>query len=279
MQYSILITLVSDLHQEFHTSTEELLGTMKFERLPSTEICVLAGDIGYPLTRKGRKLSIDKKFVSLLQQFKKRYWTVLFVPGNHEYYQAQELKINDIDTIDQLMRQACQEIGVIFLNCNSWIDPLNKIEFIGCTLWSLISSKTWKQMNDSHVFKDMNSYISKHVDHVGWLTKTLEQKTKYPRIIITHHLPSFEMVHPKFRYSDINDGFYSNMEHLLKKKDEYKISAWLCGHSHEKRSKIICGVPVHCNPLGYPGETTSFGHESLCIKLDLDSESSQSVLL
>jgi hypothetical protein len=98
----------------------------------------LAGDIGHPILREIKEIrddkvssrySINPSFLYLLKKFKERYPTTIFVPGNHEYYQAKELKVLDqIDTIDNVMRLACEEAKVIFLNCDQWMDPKTGIE-------------------------------------------------------------------------------------------------------------------------------------------------------
>jgi Icc-related predicted phosphoesterase len=253
------LTLVSDLHREFKKDTKSLLASMQFDNLPKTKICVLAGDIGHPVLRKtsSGEYSCNPSFVHILKKFRERYPTVLFVSGNHEYYQAKSLGLKNQDAltkIDQVIQKACDKAKVIHLNCSTWIDPDSKIEFIGCTLWSLMSHRTFLQMNDKNVFSDVDELLTQHVRHVKWLSSVLEIKdleSKHPRVVITHYLPSFQMVHPKFALSTLNDGFCSKLDHLLTTKNA---KAWLCGHTHEYIKKEIGGVQVVCNPLGYPGE-------------------------
>jgi len=273
LNVALNVTLVSDLHREFYRHSTPLFDTLRMELLPQTRICVMAGDVGYPLLRRSEGYSPDPSFIHILKEFKKRYPVVLFVPGNHEYYQAQEYKAS-MDKIDQVMKRACEEAKVIFLNCNTWMDEETNCEFIGCTLWSLMSQQTWLKMNDSKVFSNVDSLNEKHISHVKWLTQTLTKTDSVgsmptKRIVITHHLPSFQMVHPKFTMSTINDGFCSNLEYLLQDKSLNKISMWLCGHTHEYVQKVIHNVVVVCNPLGYPKESrqTEFRREAISMQL------------
>jgi len=172
LNVALNVTLVSDLHREFYRHSTPLFDTLRMELLPQTRICVMAGDVGYPLLRRSEGYSPDPSFIHILKEFKKRYPVVLFVPGNHEYYQAQEYKAS-MDKIDQVMKRACEEAKVIFLNCNTWMDEETNCEFIGCTLWSLMSQQTWLKMNDSKVFSNVDSLNEKHISHVKWLTQTL----------------------------------------------------------------------------------------------------------
>ena len=189
------------------------------------------------------------------------------MPGNHEYYQAKELKLLDqIDTIDNVMRLACEEAKVIFLNCDQWMDPKTGIEVVGCTLWSLVSGKTWSKMNDHQVFSSVDKCVEVHGNHALWLTKALQKPSEHPRIVITHHLPSFDLIPLKFALSEINDGFCSNLNHLFQ-KSQSNLQAWIFGHTHERVDKEINGIRMLCNPFGYPGEKreTNFSFESVII--------------
>jgi len=251
------------------------LNFFNFEKLPQTNICILAGDIGYPLIqldnkedrRKKKAISLSLDFLDFLKEFKKIYKTVIFVPGNHEYYQTRELKMPDdvITETDKIMKLACEQANVIFLNCNTYVDPETSIEFIGCTLWTLISSKTFDNMNDDKIFRNHIEYGTKHLEHIKWLTSISERPTQNKRVIITHHLPSAQMIHPKS--SDMNDGFYCNCEDLIKQS---KPLAWFCGHTHERMTKVIENVLVTCNPWGYPGENreTTFSYDPILLSLN-----------
>ncbi len=264
----IRITLLSDLHREFYSSSKKLFAAIPLSKLPDTDICVLAGDISHPLLIKKHQPSklevkeptVNPSFVALLRAFKLKYQTVLYVSGNHEYYQAKEMKITDLAVIDKVIRAACEEVGIVFLNCNTWIDTVHQVEWVGCTLWSMISERTYQQMEDRNALS-FETYIRTHLAHVKWLTATLESESKYRRIVITHHLPSLRMVHPKYKFSTINDGFCSNLEHLFRPST---MIGWVCGHTHERMNTRIAGIKVVCNPLGYPGEKreTSFCYDA-----------------
>jgi Icc-related predicted phosphoesterase len=275
LMQQIKLYLVSDLHRECHASSKSLLAAIDFSKFPHSNICVLAGDIGYPLLeRRGKGVdklpSVNPQFLHILKTFRAQFCNVLFVTGNHEYHQARDFKVS-VEQVDAVVQRACDEAKVIFLNCKSWVDVETKVEFLGCTLWSDMSEETWQRMEDSKAFRTNEECQKKHIEHVTWLAKTLASPARYPRIVVTHHLPSFKLVHAKYKDSPLNDGFCSDQEKLLK---GHSICAWLCGHTHERITSAVCSVPIFSNPLGYPGEKreTSFSQDE--VEIDLNSPTS-----
>ena len=243
---------VSDLHLEFYKKLKHLLNYIKFDEWPqNVNILVLAGDI---MNIRSEDKSLKERFKKLIKLFKEKYKYVMYVPGNHEYYGCKKATIS-INDADQLLKETCQQLGVIFLQKSKFalLLPGRQINFFGCTLWTLMSEKTFSMMND-HKATDSNKDIIKlHIDHEKWLRNELSENTKdstHDTVVITHHLPSHQLVHPKFLYSSINDGFCSNMDHVF----NYKINFWIYGHSHESVRRSIKNTYCANNPGGYPGE-------------------------
>jgi hypothetical protein len=243
---------------------------LRLQQLPCTDLCILAGDIGYPLLKRSgtkRGFSACPKWTNLLEKIKSKYKYVLYVPGNHEYYQAVEYK-TDSKQIDELMREACDKIGVTFLNCNSWQHPeYSDMEFFGCTLWSDMKASSWEQMNDNKAFVRHQDFVDAHHHHFQWLKESLEGSSRRYKCVITHYLPSFELIHPRFATSSINDAFVVNCELLMK---EARVHAWFFGHSHESCGKVCEGVRCFANPLGYPLENkwTTFSYDPISLFAD-----------
>ena len=70
-------------------------------------------------------------------------------------------------------------------------------------------------------------------------------------IVITHHLPTFKVIHSKYKDSiELNSFFASNSDELISDPVIY----WIYGHTHTASSHNINGVKVLCNPKGYPNE-------------------------
>ena len=79
----------------------------------------------------------------------------------------------------------------------------------------------------------------------------MPKKHEGPTIVVTHHLPSFDSIHPMFHRSGVNalnPGFYSSLDYLLVEQD---IDYWFHGHSHATVEYEIAGTKVRMNPLGY----------------------------
>ena len=94
---SIQVTLISDLHRECYKKSKHLFKNINLDKLPKTEICILAGDIGCPLLKRIKidcGFSVCPKWRHILKIFKSRYEHVLYIAGNHENYQAIEFKYN-----------------------------------------------------------------------------------------------------------------------------------------------------------------------------------------
>ena len=68
--------------------------------------------------------------------------------------------------------------------------------------------------------------------------------------VITHHLPSFRLIHPQFWGSDINPCFASAADTLLRSP----VRLWIYGHSHTCSHHIVKDVMCVSNAKGYLNE-------------------------
>lgn len=240
---------VSDLHLEFYKKLKHLLNYVKFNEWKDADILILAGDI---VNIRSENPSLKKRFIKLIKLFKAKYKYVMYVAGNHEYYGYKNE--NTLDTVadaDRILKETCQANGVIFLQKSKFTLQLpdRQINFFGCTLWSLVTKKTFSMMNDHKAVDNYDDINILHIDHERWLRNELSKNT-HDSVVITHHIPSYGLIHPKFSYSMINDGFCSNMDHIF----DHKINFWIYGHSHETTKCTIKNTYCASNPGGYPGE-------------------------
>ena len=239
------VTICSDLHLEFYHNLEDCVFLQKILTVdPRSDTLIIAGDFGYPY---GKKNEINKIYQSVLTKFKERFKHIIYVAGNHEYYQTINMDLS-IDYTDLWIKNICDQLGIHFLQKDSWIHPLG-VEFVGCTLWTQISHEAYDRMNDSvYAVKSRYEYMGLHNDHLGWLEQKLENTTN-PTIVVTHHLPSYKGISPKFKDYE-NSGFATNLDHLFKNP----VIGWISGHTHEPASVEINGIQLHINPIGYRGE-------------------------
>jgi len=179
-----------------------------------------------------------------LQNLTKEFEHIIYVPGNHEYYQSH----GNLAQVESDIKFICDTLGIHFLQKDSWIHP-NGIRFVGCTLWSDIDEKGCLQSNDFvHIFDKQQDYLLLHLNHKQWLQETLATSNK-PTIVVTHHLPSFQGVAAKFQ-GENNTGYATNLESLF----QFPVIGWICGHTHFPANIKINHIPLYINPIGYPGE-------------------------
>ena len=67
-------------------------------------------------------------------------------------------------------------------------------------------------------------------------------------VVVTHHLPTLEVVTPHHKGSVLNSAFATELSELIA---DSHIDAWIYGHSHTNIDAEINGTKVVCNQMGY----------------------------
>lgn len=227
------IFAISDLHSEF--------GDTKFP-MPEADVCVLAGDIG--------SLSKAHKYESVLKTIRAKYEHVVLVPGNHEFYGSKYM----YGKVLQQLKEICDRVGVVLLNQSSVV--IDGVRFVGAILWTHIDVLGWAYINDgAHVFRTAIEMQIAHKSDLNFLERELKNQD-LPTIIVTHHLPHKNLIHPKFADSKYNSAF---MTDVSKNLNLQRVPYWFCGHTHEYVETVDGIDETHqtriiANPVGYPGE-------------------------
>ena len=119
----------SDLHLEFHDSNTFSDVLRKIQ--PKAEICVLAGDIGYPF---------QENYTIFLKHMNDLFKHVFLIHGNHEYYQLKENKGKSMTEIFDRTNSIIKDNNLknIHFLYNSHYD-LDGYRFYGTVLWTKIS--------------------------------------------------------------------------------------------------------------------------------------------
>jgi predicted phosphohydrolase len=239
------IRYLSDLHLEF-IKPHKIQKYLKNIKPDLEEICILAGDIGNPY-KEHYKLFMEY----INQSFKHTF----VITGNHEYYN------NDItETNEYLMEYFKQYDHITFLNNN--YELYDNYYFIGTTLWSKITNPLY-EINDVHKIKDF-TYLkcnSLNMLAIDFLEHTMEEILENNKnikniIIITHHVPSYELINSKYLTTQMrpyNQWFNCNMNSFIDKYNEL-IIGWFYGHTHSSAYNILHNIHFCCNPIGYPNE-------------------------
>jgi hypothetical protein len=97
-----------------------------------------------------------------------------------------------------------------------------------------------------------------HEDCRAFLVKELSNVTNQKTIVVTHHLSTFLNYPEKYRHSELNTAFATELFDLI---EPSSVDYWIFGHSHEVVSDFKIGkTTVTTNQLGYVeyGEHTIF---------------------
>jgi predicted phosphohydrolase len=238
----VQINYVSDIHLEFYK--KDCFDKI-FHFPDNGEILCLAGDIGYPQ---------HDNYNKFLKYCSDKFKYVVLIAGNHEYYMGQS-----IDEVNNMIQLICSQYNnVVFLNNSTYYCEEYDLYVVGSTLWTDINGLT----NDNIVgYNDFNKIDSMNLDTMNELhSKSIEflsnelgrlEGSKSKVIVMTHHLPSYKMIHNKYKGSPLSPLFANNMDEYFEK---YKIDVWICGHSHAIMKETINKTQILLNPMGYPGE-------------------------
>ena len=241
----MLFHIFSDIHLEFckEYSMKDHVNSKEDINL------IIAGDIGYP------ESDYYKNFI---RRCSKLYNNVFVIAGNHEYYKksVEETNILLDNFYDNLKNENIN--NVFYLN-NKMIQH-NGIYIIGSTLWSYVDETAKSApINDYRQIKDFTFDINNNMYQENY--KFIDTSIKYVKemnakcIVITHHLPSFELIEDKYKeYGDMNKFFASNSHELIREPVLY----WIYGHTHSSYQTQINNVKLMCNPKGYIGELSRY---------------------
>ncbi len=264
--------ILSDLHLEFYginslteltTQIPSLYQDITAElRLNcfNDVILILAGDINY---------ITSNSYWDFLADCTKYYQQVICIPGNHEYYQTTELPKKTYIELNELIRFRANLIPNLhyLLGDKITIDRgSNKYTFIGNTMWSIVSKKVTTSIKDyKYIYDNERKVITSdfitnlHRRQVQNLLNLIQETSKDLNaqiVIITHHLPIPELVHPKYQqYILINQAFvtYDLPDEIF----DNRIKLWICGHTHTPMNVMKKGIQFICNPVGYKGENSN----------------------
>jgi predicted phosphodiesterase len=225
------IRIISDLHLEFNDAARF---TARFAALPKADYLVVAGD--------ACTCSTIDRFRSFLNAVSPLYVQVLYVLGNHEYYQTS----HDPSELVNVFRSKLDMPNVSLLENQLYKDE--RVSIYGSTLWSDIHPRGFRMMRDSN-FVSHEFYLKKHKEAKQGLESLGEREVD---LVVTHHMPSFRFVHPKYHHygKEMNSGFYSDCDSFFTRPRK----AWVFGHTHERIREKVDEVEFVCNPVGYPKE-------------------------
>jgi hypothetical protein len=82
--------------------------------------------------------------------------------------------------------------------------------------------------------------IRLHAASRDWLTAMLAEPFAGMTVVVTHHAPSSQSVHPRYANDPLTPAFASNLENLM---DGERARVWVHGHMHESYDYEIYWKP------------------------------------
>jgi predicted phosphodiesterase len=245
MPRSLRIQIASDLHLEMFS--KPFANWYRVDRLgpEAADLLVLAGDI--------------HNGIEAVRCFADWPIPVLYVPGNHEYYETR------IDLALRAMRDAARGTSVRVLSED--VTVIHGLRFVACTLWTdyellgtgihkTLAMQTCERfMVDHRLIQGVDANrkrftpedaLSIHQREKAWLVEQLHTPHDAPTVAITHHGVHPQSVHPRFDQHPANPGFISNLSDVLGLAD-----LWIHGHVHNSFDYWVGRTRVVVNPGSY----------------------------
>jgi predicted phosphodiesterase len=244
------IQYTSDLHLEMYNTLPDFSTFLK----PCAPYLALAGDIGHPA-------QLRDLFAWAAPQWKR----IFYIAGNHEYYGAKyEERQKELEEL------AAPYTNLHFLHAGnpSFYCEEENVAVIGATLWTSVSkTSNWRIVNDYGRIR-----FSMRPDYAGakgkghtFMHLNLQHETERALLdaeitawslrgaqicVMTHHMPSFRLIHPRFAMSSVNDCFASHSDVLIRPP----VKLWIYGHTHACSHNVLGKIPCVVNAKGYLDE-------------------------
>ena len=169
------------------------------------------------------------------------------------------------------------EVGGIRKNIHYYYNKvvrIDNVDFILSTLWSIIEEKDapyteqcvtdFRRIMFGEKILTHREFNQEHNRCFQFIKKAVKESTAEYKVVVTHHVPSFQLCSPEFEGSSLNGAFTVELEDYIK---ESGINYWIYGHSHRNIIKTIGKTQVLCNQLGYvfANEHLTFKKESTIV--------------
>ena len=186
----------------------------------------------------------------------------IIVPGNHELYKS--FDINNL--VEGWEEQIKSNIKIVY----NKVISLDDIDLIMSTLWARIHHyeayytehgvTDFRRIRNGKYSLSWDRFNDEHDKCVEFIKRSVQESTARKRVVITHHVPSFELMAEEFKGSRINGAFTSDLNMLI---EALPIDYWIYGHSHRNIEAEIGGTKLVSNQLGYvfANETDTFVHD------------------
>ncbi len=241
------VAVFSDLHLETFKRYPALASIPKPQR--PYDLVVLAGDIHSGTQGLDALSALGTGHV--------------YVAGNHEYYK------HDVELLNQALEERATQLQLHFLQCKSVV--IQGVRFLGATLWTDYEVQPGLRFASELIAKAFlpdfrliryrgrrfspKDAIELHHQARNWLAAELDKPFSGKTVVVTHHAPHLNSIHPRFGMSPINAAFVSDLSELVERAD-----VWIHGHMHDSFDyRVGEGSRVVVNPRGYIRKSNAQG--------------------
>jgi predicted phosphodiesterase len=226
--------IASDIHiEKLNVGENPPLPVITDFITPSAPNLILAGDIG--------SIYHNQELRHFLKSCRENFESVIFVPGNNEYYLRPGYSIKSMEELDRDLLEICNDSGVYLLN-NAYIETDDLIIF-GSTWWSHIPDVL--NMNVNIGSRKMNPDDFNHLHTVSrcCLNTLLEMNGGSKKVLVVSHycptkLGTMNNHHKKDDFVNLVPYYFSSSEKYLKKN---VVDTWIFGHTHVFRDFLFNG--------------------------------------
>jgi 3',5'-cyclic AMP phosphodiesterase CpdA len=229
-----------------------------------TDTLILAGDVAP---------CVNKKYRDYLSAVSEGYRHVVYVPGNHEFYDSSLPIPESTDYIERVCASLPSKFYVLRSGGSHFDVEDTDIRVIGATMWTNVPDYMWPsaefKINDYNYIMGRNGrkvttdeINEMHSLDKRWLAVSANEAKRQGKqvVVVTHHCPDRRLsLYNDFRTVDGIGPLYfaSDMGSVMGIQN---IVAWCHGHTHESYNIHIKGYkyPFITNAFGYPGENTGF---------------------
>jgi hypothetical protein len=199
---------------------------------------------------------------------------VIMVDGNHEFYGQNIDRFYDRER--DLLERARSERRDIHILHGASVE-IGGVRIIGATLWTdynldPVGAFAARQLAKAAIedfkcittgpqgraFRPEDS-IARHEIEKRAILAELQSSHEGPTIVMSHHLPIKQALHPRHHGNPYNPAFASD---LAREIGSFDWDAWIFGHSHSSRDfEVVLGGKVRrffANTRGYSHENADF---------------------
>jgi 3',5'-cyclic AMP phosphodiesterase CpdA len=263
------IAIASDLHLEF--------GDFDIRNDQGADVLILSGDIliaqdlhNNPKDRVdsaamsdslGSRQAMARRFRDFLYICSKEFSEVIYVAGNHEFYNGSWPK-----NLEHIKEETDKFPNITFLELGNKI--IDDVVFVGATLWTdmnkgdpLTISMVQQSMNDFRIVRNSDHNYRRfhptdaaiqHKKTVAYFKKVIDEHSDKKIVVVGHHAPSRKSIKPRYQNDyHINGAYSTDLEQFI--LDNPTIVLWTHGHTHDDFDYQIGSTRIVCNPRGYIG--------------------------